>query len=45
VIALGHIGGVPAEEFLPWLLGPGAGLAMARAWIAVGLHRSGGRDR
>jgi len=35
---LAHVGGVPVEELLPWL-GPGAGLAMARAWMAVRLRR------
>ena len=45
MIALGHIGSVPAEELLPWLVGPGAGLAMARAWVAVSLHRRGNRER
>jgi hypothetical protein len=45
VIPLGHVGGVPAEELLPWLVGPGTGLVVARAWIAVRLRRRGGRDR
>jgi len=35
---LAHINGVPVEELLPWL-GPGAGLAIARAWMAVHLRR------
>ena len=39
MIPLGHIGGVPAEEFLPWLVGPGTGLVMVRAWIAAGHRR------
>lgn len=41
MIALGHIGGVPAEELLPWLVGPGTGLAVVRTWIAVSMHRRG----
>ena len=42
MIPLAHISGVPVEEFLPWLAGPGAGLLMARAWIAVHRHREDG---
>jgi len=40
---LAHISGVPVEELLPWL-GPGAGLAVARAWMAVRLRRRGGQE-
>jgi hypothetical protein len=39
VIALAHVGGVPVEELLPFIAGPGAGLVVVRTWIAVGLHR------
>jgi len=39
---LAHVAGVPVEELLPWL-GPGAGLAVARAWMAVRLRRHQGR--
>lgn len=42
---LAHVGGVPVEELLPWLAGPGAGLAMARAWVAVSVRRRGRRSR
>jgi hypothetical protein len=45
VIPFAHVGGVPVEELLPWLAGPGAGLVMARAWIVVSLRRRGDRDR
>ena len=45
MIPLGHIGGVPLEEFLPGLAGAGAGLLVARAWLAVQLRRDAGRDR
>ena len=32
---IAHIGGVPIEEsLLPWVSGAGAGLALARAWLA-----------
>lgn len=40
-----HVAGVPVEELLPTLAGPAAGLAMARAWLAVTLNRRQGRDR
>ncbi len=43
MIPLGHVGGMPVEEFLPWLAGPGTGLVVARAWISVRLRRE--RDR
>jgi hypothetical protein len=43
MIPLGHVGGMPVEEFLPWLAGPGTGLIVARAWIRVRLRRE--RDR
>jgi hypothetical protein len=39
-----HIAGVPVEELLPTIAGPAAGLAMARAWLAVTL-RQRKRDR
>jgi hypothetical protein len=46
MIPLAHVGGVPVEEFLPWLAGPGtAGLVVARAWIAASLRRQENRDR
>jgi hypothetical protein len=30
-----HIAGMPVEELLPSLLGPGVGLVAVRAWLAV----------
>jgi hypothetical protein len=45
VIALAHLGGVPVEELLPWLAGPGTGLVMARAWIAMNLRGREDRNR
>lgn len=41
---LAHVGGVPVEELLPWL-GPGAGLAVMRAWLAVSVRRDRERGR
>jgi hypothetical protein len=35
MIPLGHVGGMPVEEFLPSLAGAGTGLLVVRAWIAV----------
>lgn len=39
---LAHVGGMPVEELLPWLAGPGT-LMVARAWVAVRLRRQGER--
>lgn len=44
MIPLAHVGGIPVEEFLPWLAGPGTGLVVARAWIAVRLRRDHNRE-
>jgi hypothetical protein len=44
VIALAHVGGVPVEELLPWLAGPGT-VIVARAWLAVQQRRGEGGDR
>jgi hypothetical protein len=35
MIPLGHVGGMPVEEFLPSLAGAGTGLLVVRAWIAM----------
>jgi hypothetical protein len=45
VIPLAHVGGMPVEELLPWLAGPGTGLMMVRAWLAAGRRRHQERDR
>jgi hypothetical protein len=45
MIPLGHVGGLPVEELLPWLVGPGTGLLATRAWIAVRLRRHRDRER
>jgi hypothetical protein len=44
VIPLAHVGGMPVEELLPWLAGPGT-VVVARAWLAVHLRRREERDR
>jgi hypothetical protein len=45
MIPFAHIGGMPVEELLPTLVGPGAGLLVVRAWLAVSLRRRQNRDR
>jgi len=45
VIPFAHIGGVPVEELLPWLAGPGTGLVMVRAWVAVKLRHQEDQGR
>jgi hypothetical protein len=44
VIPLAHVGGVPVEELLPWLAGPGT-VVVARAWLAVHLRHREDRNR
>lgn len=34
-----HIAGVPVEELLPTLAGPGAGLFLVRVWLGLRLRR------
>ncbi len=34
-----HVAGVPLEELLPAVGGPGASLLLARAWLSVFLRR------
>ena len=36
---IAHVGPVPVEEFLPLLTGGGAGLLVARAWVAHRMRR------
>ena len=36
---IAHVGGVPLEELVPSAAGAGAGLLVARAWIALRLRR------
>jgi hypothetical protein len=42
VIPLGHIAGIPVEEFAPAFATSGASLLVARAWLSYQLRR---RDR
>jgi len=45
VIPLAHVAGVPLEELLPMVAGPGAGLLAVRAWVAMGLRRHREEER
>jgi hypothetical protein len=44
VIPLAHVGGIPLEEFLPALVGSGASLLAARAWLNLHLRRHQHRE-
>jgi hypothetical protein len=44
VIPLGHIAGMPVEEFLPALGTTGASLLLARAWLSIQLRRDRRRN-
>jgi hypothetical protein len=39
VIPLAHIAGLPVEELLPMIAGPGGGLLAVRAWITMKTRR------
>jgi hypothetical protein len=41
VIPFAHVAGVPLEELLPMVAGPGTGLLAVRAWMAMSLRRRG----
>jgi hypothetical protein len=45
VIPLAHVAGMPLEELLPMVAGPGAGLVAVRAWMAMSLRRRAGEER
>ena len=45
MIPLAHVAGVPLEELLPMVAGPGAGLLAVRAWVTVNLRRRGEQGR
>jgi hypothetical protein len=38
VIPIGHVGGVPVEEFLPAVASTGASLLAARLWLSLRLR-------
>jgi hypothetical protein len=35
MIPVAHVGGLPLEEILPAIGGPGAGLLVGRAWLIL----------
>jgi len=39
LIPLAHVAGMPLEELLPMVAGPGTGLLAVRAWMAMSLRR------
>jgi hypothetical protein len=41
---IAHVSVIPVEELLPSLSGAGAGLLLARAWVALRLRRRRGRE-
>lgn len=45
MIPLAHVAGMPLEELLPMVAGPGTGLLAVRAWLSVSMRRrkEGGR--
>ncbi len=45
MIPLGHVAGIPVEEFAPALASTGASLLVARAWLAHQLRRDERRER
>ena len=44
MIEFAHVGGVPVEELLPAVAGPGGMLLLGRAWLSVHLRRLGPRQ-
>jgi hypothetical protein len=42
---IAHIAGVPLEELAPSVAGAGAGLVVARAWLAQRLRRRNRMER
>jgi hypothetical protein len=45
VIPFAHVAGMPLEELLPIVAGPGTGLLAVRAWMAMSLRRRGEDER
>jgi hypothetical protein len=41
VIPFAHVAGMPLEELLPIVAGPGTGLLAVRAWVAMSMRRRG----
>lgn len=45
MIPLAHVAGLPLEELLPMVAGPGTGLLAVRAWVAMSLRRRAEDER
>ena len=45
MILIAHVAGMPLEELLPIVAGPGTGLLAVRAWVAMSLRRRGEDER
>lgn len=39
MMGLAHVAGLPLEELLPAMAGPGAGLLLVRGWLSLHLRR------
>lgn len=44
MIPLGHVAGVPVEEFIPAVASTGVSLLAARAWLSLQLKRQERKD-
>ncbi len=44
MIPLGHVAGVPVEEFIPAVASTGVSLLAARAWLSLQLRRDRRRN-
>lgn len=45
MIPCAHVAGMPLEELLPLVAGPGGGLLAVRAWVAVSMRRRSEEER
>jgi hypothetical protein len=45
VIPFAHVAGMPLEELLPIVAGPGTGLLAVRAWVVMSLRRRAEDER
>ena len=45
MIPFAHVAGMPLEELLPIVAGPGTGLLAVRAWVAMSMRRRGEGER
>lgn len=45
MIPLAHVAGMPLEELLPLVAGPGGGLLAVRAWVTMSARRRSEDER